>query len=81
VFGDGHVFPGDEAVAIELEPGLIIIRRLGLAIKRPAAAAEVYQVPELVLLPVPEALDPAAFARSAPLIGNQVTIIVKRANS
>jgi hypothetical protein len=59
MLGDGHVFPGNEAMAIELESRLIVIRALGVAIKRSAATPAMHQVPELVLLSVPEAFDVA----------------------
>jgi hypothetical protein len=69
---------GYEVMTIEIEAGLVVIRALGVVMKRSATPPAVHEMAKLILLPRPEALDPAALARCAPLISKEMTVLVKR---
>jgi hypothetical protein len=78
MFSNRYIFTWNEAVAIELKAGFLIIGALGMIIKCPTPTASVYQVADLVLLSWPESLDAASLTQIAPLAGNEVSLVVER---
>ena len=75
---DRHVLTSNEAMAVEFEAGLVVLGPLGIVVESPRPSPAMHQMADFILVSRPEALDTAALAPLAPLVGQQMPSLVQQ---